>query len=193
MADAVPALGGSRALGETLRELRLNSKLTQRDMAAHMGFPDTIIALVERGERAPTQQYLDSFAVALRLRPRDSAELFRLYRAEPARPYDDTNGAIDMSQCPYRGLFAFRPESTSRTATRRWWSVKLRCSTGIIERDSAGLSQEGSHRNGAGSGDAGQDPGQDPDRGGRPVADGCGRNARGHRAVRAAGPDRGPR
>jgi hypothetical protein len=33
---------------------------------------------------------------------------------------------------------ALRPESTSRTATRCCRSVKLRCSAGIIERDSAG-------------------------------------------------------
>ena len=51
----------SRALGEKIRTLRLDAGLTQHELALRMGFNDGVIALTERGERAPTQQFLDSF------------------------------------------------------------------------------------------------------------------------------------
>src|SRR5713101_2968873 len=61
----------------------------------------------------------------------------------------------------------------------------------MMERDSAGSSQEEGHRDGDDVRHAGPGPRQDTDRGARPVADGGGRDARGHRAVRQARPDRG--
>src|SRR5271166_5338137 len=63
----------------------------------------------------------------------------------------------------------------------------------MIERDSAGTSQEERLPDGDDIRHAGPDPRQDPDRGGRPVADGRGRDARGDRTVRQARPDRGAR
>ncbi len=100
----------SRTLGEKIRTLRLDAGLTQRELALRMGFNDSIIALTERGERAPTQQFLDSFADALKLAAHQSAELYILFRTEPTLTLKTPVGQLDRAQCPYRGLYAFREQ-----------------------------------------------------------------------------------
>ncbi len=88
---------------------------------------------------------------------------------------------------------ALRPESVSRAATRRSRFLRSRLPAGIVERDSAGSSRKESHPDGDDIRYAGPDPRQDTGRGGRPFADGGGRDARCHRTVRQARPDRGAR
>lgn len=97
----------SRALGEKIRTLRLDAGLTQHELALRMGFSDGIIALTERGERAPTRQFLDSFADALKLAAHQSAELYMRFRTEPMPTSKSPVSLLDRAQCPYRGLYAF--------------------------------------------------------------------------------------
>ena len=96
-------------------------------------------------------------------------------------------------RCDLDDAHIFRPESVSRAATRRSRFLRSWLPAGIVGRDSAGSSRKESHPDGDGIRYAGPDPRQDTGRGGRPVADGGGRDARCHRTVRQARPDRGPR
>ncbi|MGW2220052.1 nSTAND1 domain-containing NTPase [Nonomuraea sp. NPDC001684] len=93
-------------IGDTLRRRRLNAGLSQRELAARIRFHESVITSVERGERAPTQQYLDRFCEALGLLPHEAVELWQIYQEEPrTKERDVRTHSVD---CPYRGLFAFR-------------------------------------------------------------------------------------
>ena len=90
----------SKTLGEVLRRRRLEQSLTQRDLATRMGFHEGIIAEVERGDQAPTPQYLDRFVETLQLPGREIADLWNLYREEP--PNVKTSGdQLQVAACPF--------------------------------------------------------------------------------------------
>jgi len=99
-----------RPIGEVLRRLRLEDNLSQLDLATRMGFPAGKVSLVERGEQAPTPQYVEKFSIALGLSAREIGELWVTYRHEPGRARPDGVLGPDRADCPYRGLFAFREE-----------------------------------------------------------------------------------
>jgi transcriptional regulator with XRE-family HTH domain len=63
------------ALGALLRQLRLAARLSQRDLALRVGFHELGVSNVERGERAPSVQYLESIISALRLAEGVAAEI----------------------------------------------------------------------------------------------------------------------
>ncbi|GAA1414312.1 nSTAND1 domain-containing NTPase [Catellatospora coxensis] len=109
-------------LGELLRRLRLEARLSQRDLALRVGFHESGVSNIERGERAPSAQYLTSVIAALRLDSANAELIWRLYRA-PGMGAGGT-GTGDGTPCPYRGLFAFREEDAALffgrgTAVRR--------------------------------------------------------------------------
>src|SRR5208337_1279505 len=109
------------------------------------------------------------------------------------RPVPTTSAALTGRSGTADPNERFRPESVSRAATRRSRFLRSWLPAGIVERDSAGSSRKESHLDGDDIRYAGPDPRQDTGRGGRPVADGGGRDARCHRTVRQARPDRGTR
>jgi len=70
-------------LGTTLRQWRLGARLTQRDLALRIGFHESAVASIERGERAPSAQYLDGVASVLRLEGDRRERMWLLYRVDP--------------------------------------------------------------------------------------------------------------
>jgi formylglycine-generating enzyme required for sulfatase activity/transcriptional regulator with XRE-family HTH domain len=96
-------------LGAVLRQLRLAARLSQRDLALRIGFHESGVQNIERGERAPSAQYLKSVIVALGLNEVDAAKLWLLYRRPPGLGVAITN-VSEGAPCPYRGLFSFREE-----------------------------------------------------------------------------------
>ena len=129
-------IGGSgrTALGEVLRLLRLEARMSQRDLALRIGFHENAVSSFERGERAPSAQYLTGFVTALRLPP-DAAEQFGSCTAGAARAgYPRTSGRRRGTRCPYRGLSAFREPDTrfftavmrpSRVSSGSWRPARL--------------------------------------------------------------------
>ncbi len=107
MADRVDQ--AERQLGEVLRLLRLEARMSQRDLALRVGFHENAVSSFERGERAPSAQYLTGFINVLGL-PSDIADgIWRLYRQEPqATRMPSPHGGGQGPPCPYRGLSAFR-------------------------------------------------------------------------------------
>ncbi|MEV6968611.1 SUMF1/EgtB/PvdO family nonheme iron enzyme [Hamadaea sp. NPDC051192] len=109
-------------LGTYLRELRLRSRLSQRDLALLIGFHEAGIANIERGERAPGAQFLTRVIAALKLKDDVAASIWALYRRVPGSSI--TAAERDSTLCPYRGLSAFREEDAAlfhgrRTTVRR--------------------------------------------------------------------------
>ncbi|MET3424812.1 formylglycine-generating enzyme required for sulfatase activity [Actinoplanes tereljensis] len=115
-------------------------------MAAQIGFHESVIALVERSERAPTPQYLERFAEALNLEGREVGELWRVYRQTPND--SDRPGVRPRSrtECPYRGLFAFREQDAAlfhgRTVVSERVLSKLRHTSlvGVVGASGSGKS-----------------------------------------------------
>lgn len=99
-------------LGATLRQWRLDERLSQRDLALRMGFHEVVVAGVERGERAPSAQYLDGFAAAVRLDKTKIEQMWRLYRHSP-QPGAAASAGRETAVCPYRGLLAFREQDSA--------------------------------------------------------------------------------
>jgi formylglycine-generating enzyme required for sulfatase activity/transcriptional regulator with XRE-family HTH domain len=97
-------------LGATLRRWRLDERLSQRDLALRMGFHEAVVASVERGERAPSAQYLDGFAAAVRLDKARIEQMWVLYRHSPEPAA--ASPAFEAAVCPYRGLLAFREQDS---------------------------------------------------------------------------------
>lgn len=99
-------------LGELLRRLRLAARLSQRDLALRVGFHESGVTNIERGERAPSAQYLESVIAALRLSEAAAAHIWRLYRSPGAT---GVIGAApgDGMVCPYRGLYSFQEQDAS--------------------------------------------------------------------------------
>lgn len=60
-------------LGRRVRELRLSSKMSQRDLAEDSGIRQALISQIERGEANPTLDSVVRIAMALDV---DLAELF---------------------------------------------------------------------------------------------------------------------
>src|SRR5881275_3342462 len=75
-----------RQLGEALRLLRLEARMSQRDLALRIGFHENAVSSFERGERAPSAQYLTGFINVLRLPEAVADGIWRLYRQEPHPP-----------------------------------------------------------------------------------------------------------
>jgi formylglycine-generating enzyme required for sulfatase activity/transcriptional regulator with XRE-family HTH domain len=121
-------VAGRQELGTTLRQWRLGARLTQRDLALRIGFHESAVAGVERGERAPSAQYLDGVAQALRLEAERREHMWTLYRVEPRSGGGDAESvaaaaaadaeavtaesaapaaAAGSETCPYKGLSAF--------------------------------------------------------------------------------------
>jgi formylglycine-generating enzyme required for sulfatase activity/transcriptional regulator with XRE-family HTH domain len=98
-------------LGATLRQWRLEERLSQRDLALRMGFHEAVVASVERGERAPSAQYLDGFSAAVRLDRTRIEQMWQLYRHSP-EPSAAASGVQEAAVCPYRGLLAFREQDS---------------------------------------------------------------------------------
>lgn len=94
-------------LGTTMRGWRLEERLSQRDLALRMGFHEAVVASVERGERAPSTQYLEGFAAAVRLDDARIEQLWLLYRRNPDTG-TSASAIRETAVCPYRGLLAFR-------------------------------------------------------------------------------------
>src|SRR5262245_57384086 len=98
-----------RQLGEVLRLLRLEARMSQRDLALRIGFHENAVSSFERGERAPSAQYLTGFVTALHLPPDTADTIWRLYRQEPHAPgFQPARVGGEEPPCPYRGLSAFR-------------------------------------------------------------------------------------
>jgi formylglycine-generating enzyme required for sulfatase activity/transcriptional regulator with XRE-family HTH domain len=95
-------------LGDLLRTRRLSENLTQQELARQMGVYEGSVTAVERGEEAPTPQYLHRFTEVLHLSGQEVAELWRVYQEEPSLPDAATAHVARMTDCPYRGLLAFR-------------------------------------------------------------------------------------
>jgi transcriptional regulator with XRE-family HTH domain len=93
--DGTPARGGGLAgqeLGTTLRQWRLAARFTQRDLALRIGFHESAVASIERGERAPSAQYLDGVSAALHLEQARTELMWRLYRMDPGGGQDGGSG-----------------------------------------------------------------------------------------------------
>jgi transcriptional regulator with XRE-family HTH domain len=98
-----------RQLGEVLRLLRLEARMSQRDLALRIGFHENAVSSFERGERAPSAQYLTGFVTALHLPPDTADTIWRLYRQEPQpQGIQPPREGGEEPPCPYRGLSAFR-------------------------------------------------------------------------------------
>lgn len=110
MTLAAPSPKTPRPIGEVLRCLRLEGNLSQLDLATRMGFPASTVSLVERGEQAPTPQYVEKFAIALGLSGREIGKLWIMYRHEPGAGVSDSVHRPNRADCPFRGLSAFREE-----------------------------------------------------------------------------------
>jgi transcriptional regulator with XRE-family HTH domain len=55
-------------LGDKLKELRYRARLTQAELGARIGWPDSRIGVYERGEvHRPTRQSIEKLAKALNL------------------------------------------------------------------------------------------------------------------------------
>jgi formylglycine-generating enzyme required for sulfatase activity/transcriptional regulator with XRE-family HTH domain len=112
-------------LGTVLRQLRLDARLSQHDLAVRIGFHEAAVSGIERGERAPSAPYLTGFVAALRLEVTAAERIWQLYRRPPpAGPAGLDQHGEAAGPCPYRGLLAFREEDTSlfhgrETAVRR--------------------------------------------------------------------------
>ncbi len=152
--------------------------------------PDDLVDVMEEGEfDIPELKRLTAQPVTARLRTDDDAEV----TIEHGKVRCHAFPFVVITTYPRSYSPGFlRPESVSRAATRRSRFLRSWLPAGIVERDSAGSSRKESHPVGDGIRYAGPDPRQDTGRGGRPVADGGGRDARGDRTVRQARPDRGP-
>jgi transcriptional regulator with XRE-family HTH domain len=99
-------------LGTVLRQLRLGARLSQHDLAVRIGFHETSVSGIERGERAPSAPYLTGFVAALRLDAAAAERIWQLYRRPPAGPAGLDPQGEAAGPCPYRGLLAFREEDT---------------------------------------------------------------------------------
>lgn len=98
-------------LGVALREWRLQARLSQRDLALRIGFHESAVSSIERGERAPSAQYLAGFITALRLDTGIADAIWLLYRSPPGSvPAPVLGEQAPTGVCPYRGLLAFREE-----------------------------------------------------------------------------------
>jgi formylglycine-generating enzyme required for sulfatase activity/transcriptional regulator with XRE-family HTH domain len=132
-------------LGAVLRQLRLAARLSQRDLALRIGFHESGVQNIERGERAPSAQYLESVIVALSLNDADTAKLWLLYRRPPGQGVTITN-VSEAVPCPYRGLFSFREEDAplffGRESAVRRIVRKIEASTlvGVVGASGSGKS-----------------------------------------------------
>lgn len=64
-----PVSGPAKALGQAVREIRMEHKISQEQLAFDSGFDRTYISLVERGVRSPTIRSLVRLADVLKVRP----------------------------------------------------------------------------------------------------------------------------
>lgn len=64
-----PALGPDKAIGQAIREIRLEREMSQEQLAFECGFDRTYISLLERGVRNPTVRSLVQLARVLKVRP----------------------------------------------------------------------------------------------------------------------------
>lgn len=64
-----PDFGSAKALGQAVREIRVDREMSQEQLAFECGFDRTYISLVERGVRSPTVRSLVQLANALKVRP----------------------------------------------------------------------------------------------------------------------------
>lgn len=64
-----PNLGPDKAIGQALREIRLEREMSQEQLAFECGFDRTYISLLERGIRSPTVRSLVQLAGVLRVPP----------------------------------------------------------------------------------------------------------------------------
>lgn len=97
-------------LGEVLRRWRLDAAHSQRELADAMGIPDGTVALIERGERAPSNIYIERFLQIVPRSDEDQQRLWRLYREIPTLATRDGTRRHEVPPAPYRGLRAFREE-----------------------------------------------------------------------------------
>lgn len=58
-----------QTFGNVLQEYRLNSKMSQEELAFNSGLDRTYISLLERGKRKPTINTLFALALALKVNP----------------------------------------------------------------------------------------------------------------------------
>ncbi|UOB66010.1 helix-turn-helix domain-containing protein, partial [Bacillus thuringiensis] len=58
-----------QTFGNVLQEYRLNSKMSQEELAFNSGLDRTYISLLERGKRKPTINTLFALARALKVNP----------------------------------------------------------------------------------------------------------------------------
>jgi transcriptional regulator with XRE-family HTH domain len=64
-----PDLGPEKAIGQAIREIRLEREMSQEQLAFECGFDRTYISLMERGIRSPTVRSLVKLASVLNVRP----------------------------------------------------------------------------------------------------------------------------
>lgn len=69
-------------IGELLRRHRCEAALTQQELAARMGYHNSVVSRVEQGRQLPTPEYLARFAEALELSLAERAEIVALYQQE---------------------------------------------------------------------------------------------------------------
>ncbi|MCC2362760.1 helix-turn-helix domain-containing protein [Bacillus cereus] len=58
-----------QTFGNVLQEYRLNSKMSQEELAFNSGLDRTYISLLERGKRKPTINTVFALALALKVNP----------------------------------------------------------------------------------------------------------------------------
>lgn len=64
-----PGLGPEKAIGQAIREIRIECEMSQEQLAFECGFDRTYISLLERGIRSPTVRSLVQLAAVLKVRP----------------------------------------------------------------------------------------------------------------------------
>lgn len=75
-------------VGERIREARIHSDLTQRDLAGLAGISHALVSLIEKGKRSPSPRVLRKIAIALGLPADAFREPFDLNLPAPSREFN---------------------------------------------------------------------------------------------------------
>lgn len=89
-------------VGDVLRRKRLDTRLTQKELAALVDYNHTYVSRVERGEQQPSQSYLTRCIEALDVSEIEQGELWSLFRTDSARQTKQRTGQIFDDYAPER-------------------------------------------------------------------------------------------
>lgn len=78
-----PVSGPAKAFGQAVREIRMERKISQEQLAFDSGFDRTYISLLERGVRSPTIRSLVRLAEVLKVRPSEIVMRMETLLANP--------------------------------------------------------------------------------------------------------------